>query len=319
MSLLGIDLGGTKLAMSMFDLEGIVIDKQYIPLDSRKGKEVGTLITNNIEALIKSDQFINDPIHSIGISVPGISRSKTGTVWAPNIPGWDDYPLLSEVQAVTKNVPVTIESDRACSILGEVWQGKAKGCRDAIFLAVGTGIGAGIITNGIVLRGAHDISGAIGWMALSKPFAEDYTKYGCFEYYASGNGIARIAQKILREEKSYAGSLRDKAIDEITSHDLFNAYAMYDPIAIEVFQICVEYWGMAIANLVSIFNPEKIILGGGVFGPAIQFIPSIKAEAVKWAQPISIHQVSIEASALGSDAGVYGAGYLAKQAMHTKD
>src|SRR5215204_2787874 len=189
MSLLGIDLGGTKLAMAVFNLEGIVIDRQYISLDGRKGREVGTLITNNIEALTESDQFGNDPIRSIGISVPGISRSKTGTVWAPNIPDWDDYPLLSEVQAVTKNIPVTIDSDRACSILGEVWQGKAKGCQDAIFLAVGTGIGAGIITNGILLRGAQDISGAIGWMALSKPFVDDYTNYGCFEYHASGNGI----------------------------------------------------------------------------------------------------------------------------------
>ena len=319
MSLLGIDLGGTKLAMTVFDLEGVALDKQYIPLDGRKGKEVGTLITNSINALIGTDQFINAPIRSIGISVPGISRSKTGTVWAPNIPGWDDYPLLSEVQAVTESIPITIDSDRACSILGEVWQGNAKGCQDAVFLAVGTGIGAGIISNGVVLRGAHDISGAVGWMALSKPFADEYTNYGCFEYHASGNGIARIGQRMLQEEKSYAGSLRDKPMEEITSHDLFNAYAMYDPVATKVFQICVEYWGMAIANLVSIFNPEKIILGGGVFGPATQFIPSIKAEALKWAQPISIHQVSIETSALGSDAGVYGAGYLAKQAIHPKE
>ena len=146
---------------------------------------------------------------------------------------------------------------------------------------------------------------------------DDYTKYGCFEYHASGDGIARIAQQILEKDQSYTGSLRAKK--DITSHDLFIAYTMYDTVAIEVFRVCVEYWGMAIANLVSIFNPEKIILGGGVFGPGIQFIPSIKAEALKWAQPISIHHVSIEASALGSDAGVYGAGYMAKQAIRSTD
>ena len=319
MSLLGIDLGGTKLALSLFDLQGTIIDKQYIALAGRNGNEVGALITSHIASFTNSDRYINDPVRAIGISVPGISRSKTGTVWAPNIPGWDDYPLLNEVRAVAGNIPVTIDSDRACSILGEVWQGKAKGCRDAIFLAVGTGIGAGIITNGTVLRGAHDISGAIGWMALSRPFINGYVGCGCFEYNASGNGIARIAQEILNDDNLYTGSLRDKPIQEITSHDIFNAYAMYDTVATEVFQRCVEYWGMAIANLVSIFNPEKIILGGGVFGPAIQFIPSIKAEALKWAQPISIHQVSIEPSALGSDAGVYGAGYLAKQAIHPSE
>jgi len=319
MSLLGIDLGGTKLAMTLFDEDGTIVDKQYIALAGREGNEVGSLITSNIESFTTADQYKNHRVRSIGISVPGISRSGTGTVWAPNIPGWDDYPLLREVAAVAGNIPVTIDSDRACSILGEVWQGKAKGCRDAIFLVVGTGIGAGIIANGAVLRGAHDISGAVGWMALSRPFMDDYTRYGCFEYYASGNGIARITQKILNDDKSYSGSLRGKAIEEITAHDLFNAYSMYDPVATEVFRICIEYWGMAIANLVSIFNPEKIILGGGVFGPAIQFIPSIKTEAAKWAQPISIQQVSIEPSALGSDAGVFGAGYLAKQAIHPKE
>ena len=316
MSLLGIDLGGTKLAITVFDLEGTVLDKQYIGLAGRNGNEVGTLITGNIQRLLISDQFKNDPIRSIGISVPGISRNKTGTVWAPNIPGWDDYPLLHEVKSVAGRIPVTIDSDRACSILGELWQGKAKGCLDAIFLAVGTGIGAGIITNGSILRGSHDIAGAVGWMALSKPFVDDYINYGCFEYHASGNGIARIAKKLLHEQESYNGSLRNK--EDLTSHDLFSAYTMYDPIAIQVFRICVEYWGMAIANLVSIFNPEKIILGGGVFGPGVQFIPSIKTEALKWAQPISIQQVSIEASALGSDAGVYGAGYMAQQALHSK-
>ena len=316
MSLLGIDLGGTKLAMNVFTMDGDVLRKEYFPLDGRKGKEVGTLITDQVETIIKSERSNHHPILSVGISVPGISKHQTGTVWAPNIPGWDDYPLLSEVQAAAGEIPVSMESDRACSILGEVWHGKAKGCNDAIFLAVGTGIGAGILINGSVLRGAHDISGAVGWMALSHPFQSEYINYGCFEYYASGNGIARTAQKILQEEQHYTGSLKNKPAHELTAHDLFSAYSMNDPVALEVFRICVGFWGMAIANLVSIFNPEKIILGGGVFGPAVEFIPEIKKEALKWAQPISIHQVSIEASTLGPDAGVYGAAYMARQAIH---
>lgn len=318
MSLLAIDLGGTKLAITQFNFDGTALQKKNIPLAGRKHQEVGSLITDNILAILQSDQN-NNPVGSIGISVPGISRIKTGTVWAPNIPGWDDYPLLAEVQAVCGAIPVTIDSDRVCSILGEKWKGRANGCKDAIFLAVGTGIGAGILANGIILRGAHDISGAIGWLALTKPFISEYTNYGCFEYWASGDGIARVARSILKKEKEYAGQLRTKTLDEITSHDVFAAYEARDTVADEVFNICIGYWGMAIANLVSIFNPEKIILGGGVFGPAVQFIPAIQAEALKWAQPISIHQVSIEASALGAEAGVYGAGFMALQAIHLHD
>ena len=318
MSLLGVDLGGTKLAVTQFSFEGSVLHKENISLAGRHGKDVGSLITGTIADVLHSKQYKN-PVKSIGISVPGISRMKTGTVWAPNIPGWDDYPLLKEVQAVSGEIPVTMESDRACSILGETWQGKANGCKDAIFLAVGTGIGAGIMVNGSILRGAHDISGAVGWMALVRPYEDEYKDCGCFEYYASGNGIARVAHNVLKEHVNYKGQLRYKRGEEVTAHDIFAAFKLNDPIAIEVLNICIGLWGMAIANLVSIFNPEKIILGGGVFGPAVQFIPAIKKEALKWAQPISIHQVSVEASALGSEAGVYGAGFMALQAIHPSD
>jgi glucokinase len=182
---------------------------------------------------------------------------------------------------------------------------------------VGTGIGAGILINGNVLRGAHDIAGAIGWMALKKPFNNEYIHCGCFEHYASGEGIAKTARRFLKETIGYAGELKNKPLAEINSHDVFTAYENNDPLAIKVIEMCIEFWGMAAANLVSLFNPEKIIFGGGVFGAAIPLIPAIKTEAAKWAQPLSIKQVSFESSALGSDAGVYGAGYLALKNIHT--
>jgi len=311
MALLGIDLGGTKLALAVFSDGGEILFKQSIALDHRKGYEVGKLITGKVRDLIHSCELNGSIINSIGISVPGISHISTGTVWAPNIPGWDDYPLLREVQTVSGKIPVTIDSDRACYILGETWQGNARGCRDAIFLSVGTGIGAGILIDGEILRGSHDIAGCIGWMALKSPFESHYSNCGCFEYYASGEGIAKLARTYLKDLKNYAGELSNKDPEKITSSDLFSAYNNGDSLAVSVIQTCIGFWGMAVANLVSLFNPEKIILGGGVFGPGIILIPAIKEEAAKWAQPISIHQVNLEVSGLGGDAGVFGAGYLA--------
>ena len=308
MSLLGIDLGGTKLAFAVFDEKVNLLNKELILLKNRTGADVGEMITTQILKLINSDIH---SIDSIGISIPGIYRIKTGTVWAPNIPGWDDYPLLAEVKNVSKKIPVKIDSDRACCILGEAWQGNAKGCNDAIFLAVGTGIGAGIMINGNILRGTNDIAGAIGWMALSRPFKDEYLDCGCFEHYASGEGIAKNARKILKETKDYSGELNNKSVVQITAHDVFSAYENNDPLAKKIIETNIEFWGMAVANLVSLFNPEKIILGGGVFGPATKLIPAIKLEAIKWAQPISMKQVRLESSALGNDAGVYGAGFLA--------
>ncbi|HEV2830763.1 MAG TPA: ROK family protein [Hanamia sp.] len=313
MALLGIDLGGTKLASAIFNETGEILHKQILALNNRKGKEVGELIVAQIHAFIEAGATDDMQVSSIGICVPGIYRIKTGSVWAPNIPGWDDYPLLDEIKKISGNIPVSIDSDRACYILGELWKGNAKQCKDAIFLSVGTGIGAGILINGNVLRGAHDIAGAIGWMALDKPFKPEYIYSGCFESNASGEGIAKLARKFLKEQNNYSGELNNISANEITSRHVFTAYENKDSIAMKVMDRCIEYWGMAIANLVSLFNPEKIILGGGVFGPALNFIPAIIKEASKWAQPISITQVSIEASGLGNDAGIYGAGFLALQ------
>jgi glucokinase len=309
---LGIDLGGTKISFAVFTRQGEIVSKQTIAVEKRTGEEVGALITEEIKRLVSAEPSIQ----SIGIAVPGIYHQKHGTVWAPNIKGWDDYPLLEEVEQAT-SLPVTIDSDRAAYILGESWLGNAKGCKHAIYLAVGTGIGAGILIDGKVLRGAHDIAGAIGWLALKPPFEEKYVSCGCFEYHASGEGIAKVAREVLTKRQDYNGQLRSKAAEQLTAYDLFKAYKEEDVLAREVFNICIQYWGMTVANLVSLFNPEKIILGGGIFGPAVQFLAAIKEEAKKWAQPISIKQVSIEPSALGTDAGLYGAGLLAWQGVES--
>jgi glucokinase len=308
---MGIDVGGTKIAFALFDDAGNVISKETIQISNRRGSEVGNLITVTAAVILAGAAGRGDPAKAIGISVPGISRHERGTVWAPNIPGWDDYPLLREMRTVAEQVPVIIESDRACYISGEVWKGRASGCRDAIFLAIGTGIGAGIIVNGEILRGAHDIAGAVGWMALNRPFKSKYTICGNFEYYASGEGIARQAADYLSKHQSYEGELKPDLEGRLTTQDVFRAWRNGDTVAAGIIRQAVEYWGMASANLVSIFNPEKIIFGGGVFGPATDLIPEIKLEAEKWAQPISIREASFEPSSLGGDAGVTGAGYLA--------
>ncbi len=306
MAVLGLDLGGTKLAAAVFTGDGEIVHKEKTALENRRGDEAGALIAQRVKKFLSAHK-----IDSIGIAVPGISYSKTGTVWAPNIPGWTDYPLLKVVKSVAGLVPVTIDSDRACYMLGEQWQGNAKGCDDAIFLAVGTGIGAGILVNGNILRGAHDIAGAIGWMALDKPFRDIYVDCGCFEYRASGEGMAKVALELMSTDTSYSGALESKSGERITAHDVFTAFGNGDTIARKVISQCIEFWGMAVANLVSLFNPEKIIFGGGVFGPALRFLPDIHKEATKWAQPISIKKVVLEKSKLEGDAGLFGAGFLA--------
>lgn len=311
MAVIGLDLGGTKLSGAIFNENGTILFKNSSPLNRKAGSEVGELIINLLDGLLSVSTEKGIEIKSIGVCIPGIYWAKTGSVWAPNINGWENYQLLEELTSHLsgKNISVFIDSDRACYVLGEVWQGSAKECKDVIFMAVGTGIGAGVLINGEVLRGANDIAGAIGWLALERPYKEKFIQCGCYEYYASGDGLARSAEEIIHSSPGYAGEL--KSLSSITSYDVFKAYKNNDEVAVKVISQGIELWGMAAANLVSLFNPEKIVFGGGVFGPASEFVGEIYNEAKKWAQPISITKVKFEKSQLGSDAGLIGAGYLA--------
>jgi glucokinase len=305
MPVAAVDLGGTKLAAAAFSDDGEIVYRETVPLDGRSGGAAGSLIAERIRKLIDAHGC-----QAAGVCVPGLYRAATGTVWAPNIPGWDDYPLLEELNAATAGrASVTIDSDRAAYILGETWRGAARGASDAVFIAVGTGIGAGILIDGKVVRGHGDVAGAIGWMALDRPFAPRFVQHGCFEDQASGPGLVRVARDLMASDTEYSGALL--RIDSLSGTDIFEAYAAGDTIAARTLDNAIELWGMAAANLVSLLNPEMIVFGGGIFGPATQFLDRIRAEAKRWAQPIAIEQVGFVGSELGSDAGLYGAGRLA--------
>ena len=304
MAFIGIDLGGTKLAAAAFTAGGELLHRETTPLTGRRGEAVGALIVERIRSI--ADRH---PLEGAGVCVPGLYRSARGTVWAPNIAGWDDYPLRDELRsALGARTALTIDSDRAAYILGESWRGAAAGARDAIFLAVGTGIGAGILTDGRVLRGHGDVAGAIGWLALDRPYASRYKDHGCFEDQASGPGLVRVAGDLMESDSAYQGELPREGLD---AAQIFAAYERGDTIAVQVVDNAIELWGMAAANLVSLFNPEIIVFGGGIFGPATRLIDRILGEARRWAQPIAIEQVRFVPSMLGGDAGLFGAGRLA--------
>jgi glucokinase len=313
MAVIGLDLGGTKLAGALFSGEGEILGRRSAGLERRGGKDVGALVTRTATELLAQADRTGEAVAGIGIAVPGIAYHATGSVWAPNIPGWEEYPLREELEAALgpRRIRVLVDSDRACSILGERWRGAARGCDHAVFVAVGTGIGLGVLVNGEVLRGAHDIAGATGWMALDRPFRDGYVACGCFEYSASGEGLARVARDLLGEMPEYQGELRRLPPDRVTAREVFSAYDRQDPIALRTIDLAISYWGMATANYVSLFDPDRVIFGGGVFGPAVRFLDAIRKEAEKWAQPISMRKVELVPAVLGADAVLIGAGFLA--------
>ena len=232
---------------------------------------------------------------AVGVCVPGIVRPKTGRVWAPNIPGWDDYPLKAEIKAAVSDQAVK-DRDRKRSVgvdSGRSLAGGGADCRNAIFLAVGTGIGAGILVDGRVLHWAarHRRRDrlAVHWIVR---FGRNTRAAGALKVHASGEGIADMAARSSRKHRQhYNGPLHNA--EPLTAHEVFSAYEAGDEIAKEVCSNAIEFWGMASANLISLFNPEKIIFGGGVFGPATQFLDAIAHEARRWAQPVALSKLSL--------------------------
>jgi glucokinase len=305
-TVLAIDLGGTKAAFAVMSEGGALLMSSKLLLEGRAGADVGSLLVTEIKDMLHTMRLEGSPVSAIGIAVPG--AVDNGVVWAPGISGWVAYPLLSEIQQAVGDIPVILESDRTCYITGERWMGNARHCREAIFLSVGTGIGAGILVNGKVLKGIRDVGGAVGWMVMPSTSQYIHASVVQLEQYASGSGMPMLAAGIERVLRPGVPNKSWSAAELLSVYDS-------DPVAKATIDQCIQWWGMAVANLVSIFNPEKIILGGGVFGPATRFIPEIRQEAGKWVQPLSGKIYRLESSQLGQLAGVYGAAKVALETL----
>ena len=312
MAVIAIDLMSTSVTCAVLGKSGKVLTEENLSLENLEGHAVSLLIQKEIKKLLEIYSGKPLQISSVGISIPGIYNSKIGRAWAPNIPGWLNYPIKQDMSYFTeRNINVKIASKRTCDILGEKWLGAAKKSRNAIYLSIGRGIGAGIIIDGKIVHGYNDGAGAVGWLALDKPFKEEYKSKGYFEFTASAKGILNSIKENILTGTMPSTVLKKKDVTQIKIEDVFLALKMNDPMAVKIFDEAIITWGMAAANLVSLFNPELIIFGGTLFGPAAQLISRIKEEADKWTQPFFSENVKFVQSLLGANAGLFGAGHLA--------
>jgi glucokinase len=314
----GIDVGGTKIAAALFTGRGRMTGRIKVPIDKGTVEKPVRQIIAIIRDLEARAGRAGGNLKAIGICIPGIVFEGTGKVWAPNIPGWDRYPLRDRLESKTKT-PIVLDSDRSAYVLGEQWCGAARGLQDVVFLAVGTGIGAGILSGGRLCRGSRDIAGAVGWFALDPRFKSEYAAMGCFEAEASGASIGRNARELLRTgaPSPMKGLIRGK-LENITAETVIEAARAGDGVARYIIDSAVMYLAMGIANIVSMLNPEMVVLGGGLFQSGKILLRPIAKEFKKWAQPIAARQVKIRLSTLGENAGLYGAARLAWNAAEDR-
>jgi glucokinase len=240
------------------------------------------------------------------VAVPGLVR-KRGAVWAPNLPGWESMPLGSRLRR-SLGIPVVVESDRNAAMLGEAWRGAARGKSDAIVLMIGTGIGAGILSGNRLLRGAHELSGCAGWLTITEQ-GPGISGTGQLEALAAGPAIARAVQRRLRGgEKSVLSQLE---LGTITAHEVAAAARQGDRLALDVFTQAGRFLGHGIANIVSLIEPQVVILGGGMAAGADLYLDALRSAMLERAQPLAARKVKVVVTKLGDKTNLLGCARIA--------
>lgn len=285
--LAGFDIGGTKCAVvlgkTVVTGELLLVDKISVPTDKPAHEMISYLFTM-LETILSKNNTGIEEVDGIGISCGGPLSSKRGIILSPpNLPGWDNIPIVQMVEERFGKKAFLQNDANACAV-AEWKYGAGKGYNNLIFLTFGTGMGAGLILDGKLYSGISDLAGEVGHLRLSDNGPVGFGKAGSFEGYCSGGGIAQIGQvkareKIqLGEQVSFCSGLPD--LVNITAKSIAMAAQAGDPVAIEVYKICAVHLGKALALLVDILNPELIILGS-IYGRAQSLLEPAMLDALK--------------------------------------
>ena len=309
-----VDLGGTNLRAANIDREGRIYEhfKTKTP-ETDKAKEIVSAIVAAVRECETAAAIRGANIRAVSVVVPGSVHAETGVVInAPNIPSLAGFQLASALKEALGRT-VLLENDANAAALGEMWQGAAHNCKTIICLTLGTGVGGAIILDGKLWRGPDGTAGEIGHTSV-EPFGGVVCKcgnVGCLEVYASATAIVRLAREGLPEHSQSA--LRSIAAADLTGEKVAGAAMRGDEFALDVLQRVGIYLGVAMANIVNIFNPEMIVIGGGVSAAFDLFEAPARAEVMKRAFPVPAKRCQIMRAKCGDDAGLLGAAWLALQ------
>jgi len=295
--LAGIDVGGTKIAAGIVDGDGRILASRRVPTAPPGGVRVVDQIIDLLRELIPQFAPAPEAVDAIGIAVPAVIDRPGGAVlWAPNIPGWQERVPVAPPISDALGLPVSLHYDGHAWVMGEWWRGAARGAQHVALIAVGTGIGGGLLLGGRLHTGHVGVAGALGWWALDRQHAGTPSSIrGGLESIASGPAIARAA-------------------GADTAEAAFHAAREGDPTARTAVANAAHALGLAAADLASLLDPEVIVLAGGVMtGGADLLLPTIQDLVRRVSQPQVARSVRLVPAELGEDAAWLGAAKLAAE------
>ena len=275
----GIDLGGTTAKVGLFTTAGALLEKWEVPTDtSNAGEHILGNLAKAVKDKMQENGITAEQVEGVGVGVPGpVLDSRIVPIVCANLGGWGERNVSIQLSGLLDGIKVLVGNDADVAALGEIWMGCAKGCRSAVMVTLGTGVGGGVIVNGRIIEGAHGAGGEIGHITVNphETAVCGCGKHGCLEQYSSATGVFDAARA--------GDALAAREVDEMT-----------------------DILGMALASIASTTDPEMFMVGGGVARAGDVLFNPLREHFKTYAFS-SCRETPIVAATLGNDAGIYGA------------
>jgi glucokinase len=288
-----VDIGGSKIAVAVVSGQGLVLSRKEFPTEPELGFARALIrIERSLQEVIEE----RGPLHGIGVGCPGPLDPLSGTIFdVGTLPGWNGAPLAGALESLF-GVKVAVENDADAAALAEYHWGEGNGAKSFLYVTVSTGIGGGIVLDGKLYRGVHGAHPELGHQIIDSAGPECYCgARGCWEGLASGIALSAWMQMIAPHQGA------------TTAENICQQAIAGDENALGAVRRQAYYLGLGLANLVTLFTPEKIALGGGVMKSHALYMGEIKRVVAKFCTQVPAEKVSIGCASLGADVGVLGA------------
>lgn len=308
----GIDLGGTNTKIGLLDEDGNILFSTIVKTESEQGFEKTIERLSNILKIQVSNLNISfKNVVGVGLGVPGpVANGRIVKFWA-NFPWPVNVDLAAEFEKHL-GVPVKVDNDVNVITLGEMWKGGGRGYKNVLGLAIGTGIGGGVVVNGKLVSGKNGAGGEVGHIKVERDGKLcGCGQEGCWEAYASATGLVREAKSRLTVNKN--NLLYERTKDrEVEAKDIFDAARDGDEFSLNLVDYEAEFIALGIGNLLNVLDTDVVVVGGGIALAGDILFDKINKKLRKYAMLSTLEGLKIVPAELGNDAGIYGAAYLVK-------